>query len=1044
MLFRAFVVAGLVVAASQAHAEEAPAAKIAPAVSKVDFAREVSAILAEHCVGCHGPATAEGGFNLTEHSKATLALESGARGIVPGKPEASELVRRITSHDADERMPPAKDHKPLKPAEIETLKLWIAQGAQYDMHWSFRPLTRPAVPQVKYPAAMRNPLDAFVLSKLDARGITPSPEADPYTLIKRLHFDLMGLLPPVEEADEFARLYRAADQLADPAARAREKERLYRALVDKLLASPHFGERWGRHWLDMARYADSDGYEKDRPRPDAYVYRDWVIQAFNADMPFDQFTVEQLAGDLLPDAGPNQRIATAFNRQTLTNEEGGVDQEEFRVNAVFDRTDTVGSVWLGLTVGCAKCHNHKYDPISQQEYYQLFAFFNGADEVSVKLPVGATDPIALAKRLSPLEDALDARRRELFPEEQKWEAAERARLESTPNIPIKVEEIEVLSLTAQSGAKFAKQKDGSYLYESAQSEKDKSGEIDTYSLVLQSSLPEITGFRLEALADSSLPKKGAGRSSSGNFVITRLSAAIVDEAGKKLRPLDLQRATADFEQQNFKAADVLAATANLKKGWAVSPKVDANHHLQVRTKIPLKLAPHERVELTIEQLYGTRHTLGRFRIRALTGDANELNLPAEVVTALKQYPEKRIAVTQQTLFDYYVGQDPQVKELQAKIEAAHREFKVTVMPVRTIATARKNRKTHRFDRGDFLSPQEEVQPNGPAILPTLASAGQGRNRLDLSRWLVSPQNPLTPRVVANQFWSRLFGAGLVRTTGDFGLRGDMPSHPELLDWLAVEFREGALDAQPSRPWSIKAFLKTLVTSATYRQASTHRPELFELDPQNTLLYRQNRLRVEGEVVRDLALGASGLLATKIGGPSVFPPMPADLAKLSYANSFSWTDSVGENRYRRGMYTFFKRTIPHPTLMTFDCPDANVSCINRTVSNTPLQALTLLNNETFAETAQAMAKRLVSQSGPSDEERLADCIRTCLVRPAKSDEIDRLSNLLDKAREHYKNDPEGAEKLIGRHTVAAVPNRETAAWTATLRVLLNLDEFITRE
>jgi hypothetical protein len=1042
----------------------------------VDFSRDVKPILAEHCLKCHGNDKAEAGLNLGDRISALKELETGTRAVVPGKSVASELISRVTTTDVDLRMPPG-DEKPLSAREIDVLRRWIDAGAEYQTHWSFRPLTKPAAPATADKAWGRSPIDAFVLQKLEERKIEPSPEADPHTLIKRVHLDLTGLLPTTDEVEKFVREYSAAKPDA--------KERLFGSLVDRLLASPHFGERWGRHWLDLARYADSDGYEKDNPRPDAYVFRDWVIKAFNENLPFGRFTTEQLAGDLLPQATPQQKIATAFNRQTLTNTEGGTDQEEFRVAACMDRTDTLGSVWLGLTVGCAKCHTHKYDPIAHSEYYRLFAFFNGSDEVVQKLPVKAKDLDLLNERLRPLQDALEARYKAITPAEQKWEEEQTQLVNFTKSTPLKVETLDVVAeVSAASGAKFEKQKDGSYLVAAAESVPpsstnplpsgegrvrevgDKSkleaaldapspqpspkgrgskkqpptaahGDVDVYTLTLDKLPADLTGLRLETVVDDALPKKSAARSDHGNFVVTQFRAEVIDAAGKKLRDLPLQRATADFEQTGFKAADALTASTNSKKGWAVVPQVDKPHWLQVRTMQAVTLAADERLRVVIEQNYGTRHTLGRFRVRAVTGDARDLHLPTEVVNGLKLYAEKRTYETRQRLFDFFAKDDPEVKRIQAEIEAVNKEFQTQLMPVRMIATSRRDRKTFRFDRGDFLAPQEQVQPGGFAVLPPLKADGSTATRLDLAKWLTGPANPLTPRVIANQFWARLFGNGIVRSVGDFGVRGELPSHPELLDWLAVTYRDDL-------KWDTKAYLKTILMSSTYRQSSAHRPELVDVDPLNTLLARQNRLRVEAEIVRDLALEVGGLLSPKIGGPSVFPPMPSDLAKLSYANNFSWSESTGEDRYRRGMYTFFKRTIPHPTLMTFDCPDANLTCVIRSVSNTPLQALTLLNNDAFVESSQALAKKLLTIDDLDDEKRLAMALRMSLVREPETEEIERLETLLDHARKYYANQPDAATALVGSYAAPPIPAAETAAWIATLRVLLNLDEFITRE
>ncbi len=1006
--------------ASTAEVQSAePPAAAKPSAAKVEYDRDIRPLLAEHCMQCHGPDKAEAGLNLTQRATAMLKLSSGVAAIVPGNPAESELLKRIESPHADERMPPEKP--PLKAPQIALLRQWIASGAEYQSHWAFQPLRKPAPPTVQDATGVRNPIDLFVRARLDAAKIKPSPQADRETLIKRLHYDLIGLPPTPTEVDRFVN---------DPSPRA------YEDLIDRLLASKHFGERWGRHWLDMARYADSDGYEKDRARPDAFVFRDWVIDAFNDDLPFDQFTIQQLAGDLLPRPSRDQLVATAFNRQTLTNEEGGVDQEEYRINAVFDRTETLGAVWLGLTVGCARCHNHKYDPISQREYYQLFAYFNAADEVNVKLPVKATNLDEYLARSTSLQDALAARKKQLAPQQATWEDEQREILGKTRGSTLATKPIEIEQLTSDGPTTFSKQSDGSYQARSTNDKPNKSGE--TYTLRL-GKLPEhMTGLRIEALSDESLPNKGPGRSSGGNFVINRVHLQVVDADGKSRRvlPLSRDRVTATFEQTNFKAVDVLNETIDPKRGWAIQGKTGENQHLQLRTTEPVTLTENERLQVTIDQQYGNDHALGRFRVTALTGDARGLQFPANIVQALDMYPEKRVAATKQALFDYYVAQDDEIRRLDAELSKLQQQFQVESMQVRTLANSLRGRKSHRFERGEFLNKAEEVQPGTFGILPAVKSVGQQPSRYDLAQWLVSDRNPLTPRVAANHVWAHLFGEGLVRTVNDFGVRGEAPSHPELLDWLASTYRD-------ELGWSTKRLIKTILLSATYQQSSKHRAELVDLDPLNTLLHRQNRLRVEGEIVRDLALAAGGLLSSKIGGPSVFPPMPADLAKLSYANNFSWSESKGEDRYRRGMYTFFKRTIPHPTLMTFDCPDSNTACVDRTVSNTPLQALALLNNDSFVEAAQGLAQRLLVESPATDEHRLAQAWRWCLVRQPSEQERQRFLGLLQQARAYYATHADESRLLAGK-TKSAATESERAAWVATARMILNLDEFITRE
>ena len=533
-----------------------------------------------------------------------------------------------------------------------------------------------------------------------------------------------------------------------------------------------------------------------------------------------------------------------------------------------------------------------------------------------------------------------------------------------------------------------------------------------------------------------MPKGGSGFAANGNLVVSHVAAQIVDRDGTVVRELPLQRAEADFEQKDFKAADTIAKKVDPKNGWAVSPKQSEPHWLQWRTKGPTTLQDGERLRLKVAQVHGKKHLLGRFRIKAITGDSRDLHLTKEVINALKMYPEKRLYETRMLLFDFYVQQDAKAQSLIKNIDLIHKKWDSRVVSVRVLTDAYTERPTYRFERGDFLSPAEQVRPGILTALQSGHAEAQHLRRLDLARWLVGPDNSLTPRVIANQFWSRLFGAGIVRSVGDFGVRGEIPSHPELLDWLAVTYRD-------TLRWDTKAFLKTILMSSTYRQSSTHRPEMADLDPINRWLTRQNRLRVEAELVRDLALQVAGLLSNKVGGPSVFPPMPPELAKLSYNNSFTWTNSEGEDRYRRGLYTFFKRTIPHPTLITFDCPDANQTCVNRNTSNTPIQALALLNNESFVEASLALAKKVVTEAS-SDKQRLEKAFEICLTRGASSDELGKLTRLLERSRAYYLNEPEAAKSVAGDKGSSTLENSELAAWTATLRVLINLDEFITRE
>jgi len=989
----------------------------------VDFATTIQPLFIEHCYQCHGPDKQEAGLRLDQRAKALAGGDSGA-WFVAGKSAESEIIHRLSATD-DERMPPGPENKPLAPDAIAAIKKWINAGAHWpepkngSSHWAYQALNPAPIPTVQNQNWPRNPIDHFVLARLEARGLAPSPEADRYTLIKRLAYDLWGLPPSVAEVDAFV-----GDLSPDA----------YERLVDRLLDSPHFGERWGRHWLDKARYADSDGYEKDNPRPDAWRYREWVIDAVNSDLPLDQFTLEQLAGDLLPDATPLQRLATAFHRQTLTNTEGGADPEQFRVEAIFDRIATTGAVWLGLTVGCAQCHTHKYDAITHQEYYQLFAFFNNGDETDAEVPmVGEAlskwqhDRDKAADKLAKLKPKLDAKRAELIARLPAWEAE----LKQTPVAPLAFHPVELVSAASSAGADLKILSDGSYLVSG------KNSDVDKLTVTAKTDLKQVTGFRLEALPHDSLGGRGPGRTPHGNFVLGefRAFAAPNDQITKEHR-VDLSHAQADYAQNGFTAEN--AIDGKEPTGWSVGGEIGREHALLVITDKPIDTSARPWLQLVLSQNFGTQHTLGRFRLSAVTGHDPMLGIPANIRELLALPLEQRTPEQTAALSNYYVNRDSKAKELAAEIKQLQARVDAPpTMRARVIAQrTEKPRKSHILHRGDFLDPQAEVTPGTLAVLPALKPRGAMPDRLDLARWLISPENSLARRVMANQLWSHLFGRGIVRTANDFGVRGDRPTHPELLDWLAGQLAE--------RKWSRKELIRLIVSSATYRQVSTNRPELADSDPLNDLFHRQNRFRIEGEAVRDVTLAVAGLLAEKVGGPSVFPPLPADIAELSYANNFKWATSKGEDRYRRGMYTFFKRTAPHPNLTTFDCPDSNTTCVERRLSNTPLQALATLNNESFVEASQAMAARVLALPATTDAERLTLALRWGIARPPVAAELAAFSELLTESRTWYATHAAEAAQVVGPFKPTSAPVEEAAAWVSTTRMMLNLDEFLTRE
>jgi mono/diheme cytochrome c family protein len=830
--------------------------------ANVDYTTQVKPLLAKHCSKCHGPEKQSSGLRIDSGRAMTVGGDSGP-AVVPKETAKSLLIQAVTGTEGVSKMPP--EGPGLTPDEIQLLSDWISSGAVFPAdetvvatarrrtdHWSFQPVQHPTPPARAADSSVRSPIDAFIGAQLEQVKLAPSAEADRSTLIRRASLDLRGVPPTPDELHEF---------LADDSPDA------YERLIDRLLASPDFGERWGRDWLDVARYADSNGFTRDMPRT-IWKYRDWVVAALNDDLPFDEFVIDQIAGDLRPDPRLDQLVATGFHRNTLINEEGGTDPEQFRVEAVVDRINTTGTVFLGLTIGCAQCHDHKYDPISQREYYQLYAYFNstafaGGDPAAPRIDVPSPDQIA---------------------------------------------------------------------------------------------------------------------------------------RGEPQRQKEIRARIVELDQEIKSHADAIAADLS---EW----------------------------EKTLD-------------------DEAKKKLPFNVKNAVDLPPRDRSATHKRDLDAYFRGLDvarqkyPQLDQI-ARLRSEEPRFPTTMVMQELAAP----RETHIHLRGDFLRQGAKVIPAIPDVLIPNGKSGHPEEptrptRLDLARWLVSTDNPLTARVTVNRVWQKLFGKGLVETENDFGIQGTPPSHPELLDWLASDFSGSAAFDRRSA-WNFKRLQRLIVTSATYRQASHRRPEVAQVDPTNKWLAQQNRLRLDAEVIRDGALTASGLLAAELGGPPVYPPQPDGVFDFTQDKK-PWKTETDRERYRKAMYTHLWRSSLYPSMMVFDFPDANVACTRRIRSNTPLQSLTLANDLTFVEFARGLAARLLSEPASDDSARLNLAFELCLSRPPASTELARLQTFLKQQRERFSRDPTAAADFAPKSPLNPQSAVEGATWTALARVLMNLDEFITRE
>ncbi len=1018
------------------------------AAETVDYQRQVRPLLSDKCFRCHGPDQEErqAGLRLDDPKAILLPTQTGRYPVVPGNPEASEIVRRIYAEESSERMPPPESGKQLTDQERELLRRWIEQGATTAQHWAFVVPNRPALPSVQDRSWPRNAIDYFVLARLEAEGLRPAPEADRYTLARRVALDLTGLPPTWEEVRAF---------VEDPHPDA------YERFVDRLLANVHFGERMALDWLDAARYADTHGYHIDSGRQ-MWAWRKWVIDAFNRNLPYDQFVIEQLAGDLLPNPTRDQLIATGFNRNHMINFEGGAIPEEYHTAYVVDRVNTTGAVFLGLTLGCAQCHDHKYDPISQREYYQLYAFFNNVPEKGLDGSQGNAAPFISVldqeqerqlavwqEEEQKLHEQLTAENAEWDHEQETWEAAIKA---AGPDVQWTA--LKPPSVSSRHGASFRILEDASVLFYGSNPEQD------VHELILESDRELIRAIRLEALADASFASGGAGRSENSNFVLTHFGAEYQPLAGQDdWREVRFKRAVADYSQNDFDVSS--AIDQDPKSGWAV----DGHQKPESRWAIFVAQQPFGfaggtrlRIRLHYESIYA-RHVIGRPRILITSDPRAGLDIPNEVAVALEVSTEKRTK-EQRDLVRSFFRQNVSVHaaEVRRKLESVReqrRAWEASLPTTMIMQEMPQPRTTYFLIRGQYDRRGDVVQPGVPSSLPPVPE-GAPANRLGLAQWLVSPRQPLTARVTVNRYWQMFFGTGLVKTAEDFGSQGERPSHPELLDWLAVEFREPSpapLGTGSSGAWDIKALVRLIVTSATYRQTSSVGPQAYQRDPENRLLARGPRFRLQAELLRDQALALSGLLDRRIGGPSVYPYQPPGLwEELAYReDGKKWTaqtyvQSHGTDLYRRSMYIFWKRTSPPPTMTAFDAPDRETCTLRRSRTNTPLQALITMNDPTFVEAARHLAERILREGGASDQQRLAYLWRTALLCEPRGEQLDVLARLLDEQRAHFERQRAQAEALLGvgespRDTSLDVA--DVAAWTIVCSVILNMDQLLCR-
>jgi hypothetical protein len=1014
----------------------ASAAGAAPA-SKVEFNRDVRPILSDTCFKCHGfdkgARKADLRLDVRDEALAPRHGDNPMIPIVPGDPGRSAIWKRIITTDKDDLMPPPDSHLVLSDAQKDTIKRWIEQGAEYQPHWAFLPVKQPPVPTPKKAGWVRNPIDAFVLAKLESEKLSPSPEADRATLIRRVSFDLTGLPPKRAEVDAFVN-----DSSPDA----------YEKVVDRLLASTAYGERMAVDWLDESRYADSHGFNNDTYRS-MWRWRDWVINAFNANKHYDTFITEQLAGDLLPNATLDQKIASGYNRNNVANSEGGIIQEEYRVEYVVDRTTTAGTMFMGLTVQCARCHDHKYDPLTQKEFYQLFAFFNQLNEPGqiptdrdpdpvIKAPTTAqqAELASLTTEIASLDKAKQARVKLAAETQPKWEPSLQAELDKLPKAPVDGQ-IAFLNLehTKFDGTNSISLGTGVGDFERT----DKF----SYGAWVKPEESAKDALTIVARMDDANASRGHDLILTGG----KPEAHVINAwPGNALRVIAKEPLKPGAWHHVFVTYDGSSKAAGLKLYVDGQPvAVDATHDtLSATTKSKVSLNIGKR-----STSLPYKGTIGDVRIydRALSpAEVQAVAADGTLAKILKTPADQRTPEQQAVLRNHYLSTaDAEYQQLSKKLDAARQHEAELNAAVPTVMVMADNmsppRKTFLLYRGAYDAPRDEVHPGTPAFLPPMPE-GAPKNRLGFAQWLTMPNHPLTSRVAVNRFWYQYFGVGLVKTLQDWGVQGELPSDPELLDWLAAHFMQSG--------WDIKALQRLIVTSATYRQAATYSPEMLERDPENRLLARGPRMRMSAEMIRDNALAVAGLLVDKVGGPSVMPYQPAGLWEdvvvgANYPGT-KYTQAHGPDLYRRSLYTYWKRTAPPPALNIFDAPEREFCTISRPQTNTPLQALVLMNDPTYTEASRKIGERMMKEGGATADERIAWAFKLVTARSGNADELKVLRETFDRRLASFQKNPDGAKKLLAAGESPRdekLDASELAAYTTVASMILNLDETITK-